>query len=727
MVKVTMNHSKSHDDFFKLENIENTWQAVSLQVLLSKAKVEQEKITRAKFFSFYARSIEYAWILCHAALKGENNLDITEKGSGDFVLTLTEEQIEKIKQKDAIDIRSYKVIPLVLAEIFWHFFSNDISDYCITLLGKDTGSASSGLHVSGETDNDECRFHIIIKSADFVRFHIDSFQNSNDKNWVGRFDRAFGWSTDGVKWGSGSNNDVNPPSFLTFGEFTDNMDGIVWRTDNKRECIDELAGFDFSDKFKKSVDVYMKNKQELCLEQHDSLSICCGVRYSHGSEGDDLTPYIGDELLGVFVTLNLLKISSDILKNIAKSIYFSSGSIKYILLQNLAREKAYLQQKDQRKLKKQAQMLKLLKEPLDTLTEALSQTQQDTQILRSVLYDPHKVLFSVASQVEKYFSKGEACSYGRVQWKGMHTINGVTSQNGGRSAGLMLAAIICRIFGKRPEDVNNQEELYTEASESLMSEDSVYSDLKRTLVSLVPDGDLSTVVDQLKVHLVDKPDVTDRVDAITSLLERLKTVVFTPFKFSGTAPLLPLALILSDHEYKGQLNLNGKYVHLEKVFHSSYYRVRIFPEDASVILRYSNILSLISGVLGYMQERGIETESINITTKNDGNSVIYGLLVIVFDDDLFDLKKMPETFRLMKEASEKHLRMAQGNFRKPFIDFASSVQAKEINIPDNEKIKRVGGTKNHSAKNVRWQVFQSDSSMELCVESNKFILQIEKN
>ncbi len=411
------------------------WTAPSLQKLLEEKEEEVKKndhldiskISHADFAWCYLRSMERAWIFCHAALiKGSDtpgepvmlggDLSINYNANGKHTLQLNEIQSPEISRLDSIGKHHFDVVAKVLEEIYWHFYSNQISNLCTNIFPNEAHSSGLYSHHSGE---ENCSSWLNIKSADFVRQKIRSISQvvdcseiKNHCDWKNEFGSSFGWSADKVQWGVDDADKNSVPSFLRFRAFTDNPDVRVFLVKNIADgCIYEPVYSDDSGKLMESVKIFLQDKIAQCLDDFVPLSVCCGVRFSHKNIGDGHTPCEDDELLGVFVTLNVKGVDLAALETISDSIHAASGSIKYILLQNLAREKAIEQHKIQQMLETQnrenqkyVEMFSLLTDPLGSLTEALAKTQADTQQLRAILYDPWEAIFRCQPMIAELFT-----------------------------------------------------------------------------------------------------------------------------------------------------------------------------------------------------------------------------------------------------------------------------------------------------------------------------------
>src|SRR3989304_509453 len=72
-------------------------------------------------------------------------------------------------------------------------------------------------------------------------------------------------------------------------------------------------------------------------------------------------------------------------------------------------------------LKKFEAMMSLLQRPLDNLTRALNETQQDTQKLRAILYDPHHAIFAAAPSVMRFFEQSGTIDFGALRMEAVHS------------------------------------------------------------------------------------------------------------------------------------------------------------------------------------------------------------------------------------------------------------------------------------------------------------------
>lgn len=652
-----------------------SWEAPSLRYLLSVAETETQEISREKFLSCYQRSIEHAWVLCRAALDDLDDLNVNREGGLEScALSLSQTQADIIHQRTPFETHRFGVVSSVLAEFLWHIQENGIGEYCITI------PSSSDVPTRGNAGKEEtqkgCERNLIIRSADFVRSRVESLEGaSNGCSWVlkdFRGEDSFGWSQGFVKWGSGAIDDKNPPSFLTFEAFTDNRDGyvllflanknkeIVWCNGKDGGCGDNIPA-----KFKKSIQEYVRKK---CLFLHHdggndfALSVCCGTRFSYGSIGEGHTPRKGDELLGVFVTLIVQGVSKSDLKDIAKSIYSASGSIKYILLQNLAREKAHLQQQDQQALEKQAQMLRLLETPLKGLTQALENTQEETQQLRAILYDPHLSLFALAPNVRKYFDESQEISFGTLRpWKPVHEPGSIGSDDEPARLLKSLAAITLEIFGRGSASPSGESEFYGMANDLLVSDSSAYKKQRNILKQLLGFSKFNSALD---VNLIKHAGML------------LKEIMFTPFKPDEDKwPVLPLLIIFYD-------TTDDVEVTYKRVFFSSFadsvkYRktakglCNLCNAGASMPLAaYSHLLQFFSGVLAYAKSHNpdkakkvLSAVEIKVT---EGFSVDIIFAYDLFNNNVLDVFK---SMRTIIKNDNLHS-AAAGDFKKPFCDLA---------------------------------------------------------
>jgi|GEM_PF-4447353 len=663
------------------------YRCYTLYGLLKKEKDKLHKsdkvFTRKEFSKCYQRCAERAAILLFAYRhKTQKNINFNisyESGCGLAIFSQNHDvPIGKETSVDGddcklLDFHRFNVIAEVVEEVLWHFCKKSVAP---NLLLSEHGGTGQSMELS-PTPN------IKILSTDFFRTTIkklapESAETKSIEEWTFKSakDGSFGWNL-GERWNEKhtSEPDNNPPrSFLTFREFTDSTDGCIFLVSkkglkkyNENECYSPLIS---SDQLKASFKCYVDHKIDLLGNEEYALCICCGARFSHEDLGSGHAPREYDELLGVFMTLIVDEVEEGVLKDITNNIYLSSGTVKYMLLRNLAREKSYKQQQDQNELKKQAQMLRLLEEPLSSLTKALEQTQQDTQMLRSILYDPHKSLFSVAPLVSDYFEEDRWCSYGKVRWKGIHKPSSLGTVEERHAAASVVAAIICRLFGAVPKGDEEEQDIYGKVVAMLESYDPAFEDLRKVLdIVLYGDSNKDLFFSELRSCLLSSAAIGNP-SCVKKALKNLKLYVFTPFKYNGDAPIGPMALVLYDYGYRGEVYSSTDVENLLR------YPIKgkkaLFEQNSLPVPRYSDILSLVSGILAYAKnDKKEEPKAVKLLPPGNENTP---RILLSFRKEIFDMSEIKETLQLMKTVAENHsLRSPQGNFRKPLLDFASMI------------------------------------------------------
>jgi len=352
--------------------------AFYLSLLLSKHGSFDKGLSRTQFSECFQKSAERTGILLFTSIcmVGETNLICNhDYDSGKINFSLNKSIVSKIYDLNPLVKHRFNVIDSVVEEIIWNLYRSGVKEFHLFLERKNDENEKITIDLgpkSGSEGSGNEPMKLTLSSADFIRTNIENFY-SDDARYEWTFKEikerkdTFGWSQDNVDWDRKKNDSlVPPPSFLTFREFTDGVEGSVFLTIKDKGILkyndqDDLQKV-VSSNLKNSFQVYADDKKGY-FNNHDgvlALSICCGTRFSHADIGSAHEPHIGDELLGVFMTLLIDERFIEKLKVVSENIYLSSGTIKYILLQNLAREKSYNQQQDRREIEKQAQMLRLL-------------------------------------------------------------------------------------------------------------------------------------------------------------------------------------------------------------------------------------------------------------------------------------------------------------------------------------------------------------------------------
>jgi len=344
--------------------------------------------------------------------------------------------------------------------------------------------------------------------------------------------------------------------------------------------------------------------------------------------------------------------------------------------------------------RKHEEMLNLLTKPLESLTDALNRTQEDTQRLRAILYNPTKGLFAAAPLVRDYFTQGHDLRLGSVKWKVDHQPGDYENPF---AACAVLAAVVCTVFGKS-ETFNLARDgnaLWCRTLELLNQSDPAFEQLTKTIKLLLWHHETSNgeekkknLVEYMQKVLVDK--IEDQPDEgtkdyssfgfIKESLERFKEVIFTPFKQGESKhPLLPLLLIFYDYDVTNKLNITIKdnsegdntfsCNSFKKMLIKRHDYLAPFTEigDGLPVPRYSMLLSFFCGVIDYAVRAvaGTELQSVLIEmTSGETYCILMQFSSEVFND-------MKNTFEEMEIVIGHRAGKVKGNFMKPFVDFCS--------------------------------------------------------
>ena len=367
-------------------------------------------------------------------------------------------------------------------------------------------------------------------------------------------------------------------------------------------------------------------------------------------------------------------------------------------------------------MKKHGEMLNLLTKPLESLTDALNRTQEDTQRLRAILYNPTKGLFAAAPLVMDYFTEGHPLRLDPFFWEVSHEPDVYKNPFAACS---VLAAVVCAIFGKAEAfgQARDGNALWCRTLELLNQSDSAFEQLTKTVKlflwyhkgtngngedkeKILREYIEKVLVDNIKVKPVEETQDGANFRCIKGSLNRFKKVIFTPFKEDKVHPLLPLALIF--YEGSGQspkitftattsMDMTYTYEKLGDILIRSE-TIKPFKGIGAGLPapRYAMLLSFLSGIIDYAvrppSNAKFTTAKIEVVDKQK--------CVIQMDfsnNELF--KEMKSTFSAMARAvGTKGLRL-NGNFLKPFVDFASLCSG-EVQESTNQKFSILYPTEN---------------------------------
>jgi hypothetical protein len=358
-------------------------------------------------------------------------------------------------------------------------------------------------------------------------------------------------------------------------------------------------------------------------------------------------------------------------------------------------------------MKKHGEMLDLLTKPLESLTDALNRTQEDTQRLRAILYNPTKGLFAVAPLVRNYFTEGHPLRLGSADWEVSHEPDVYENPF---AACAVLAAVVCAIFGKGEtfSQARDGNALWRKTLEILNQSDTAFEQLTKTVKLLLwyhkgtngnGEDKEKTLLEYMGKVLVDNIPVQSNKNAqddinfscIKGSLNRFKKVMFTPLKEGELVhPLLPLALVF----YEGlgvrptitftvqNPDLKYTYNNLEDILIRSEDMIGPFQDMGAClpVPRYAMLLSFLGGIIDYA------VRSPNRATFSQASIEVMPELKCVvemtFSIDVF--KDMESTFSAMARAVGTTGLRFTGNFLKPFVDFASLCSEIVQKSSDNE-------------------------------------------
>lgn len=380
-----------------------------------------------------------------------------------------------------------------------------------------------------------------------------------------------------------------------------------------------------------------------------SLHICLGVA-RHNSIHFEFEK--ARELFGVFFQVDIYSNKAIDLYDIYELQLAHRTRLKYKILQLLAAESITQLETKNQELQKKDQMLSLLMAPLERLSTALLQTQQDTQELRSILYSPARGLFAAAPNVWKYFEGGQKIQVGKLSIETCHNepvTNDIAKQ--------LLAGIILEILGKRTfVKPSNWNKLFDIVDHALNENNKATKELRKLCKQILGMSNKTTF--GTLVGLNGEPFLA------------FKELLNEPYKnFSGeyslyTFDILAKGIKLNDHTWEKSLKPFN--------FHLP------CPQ-------FSHFLELIGGIIEYANNNGSDT---SIAIKSEGENIITGvslefsrgkgkMIGILLDqtkgingfkDDLtkiFNLMKM-----ILKEGLRIDTSRVAGDLSKPFLDFA---------------------------------------------------------
>ena len=356
------------------------------------------------------------------------------------------------------------------------------------------------------------------------------------------------------------------------------------------------------------------------------------------------------------------------LNELVKQLALFKPIIELPMAQFLA--KTYIQRSadETSQLLKQAQMLKLLLQPLDNLTEALENMQADTQQLRATLYEPSRGIFSAAPRVSQYFENGGTVGSGSLTWDTEHDWGTCKDLHRLRKT---LAALIIEIFGKSVPWPDTEGQLIKRAAECILDGDEAFNELRQQVCAVTRHDKISDLVQTL-VEIQKEPK------KYTKAITTTKEILHRPFKEGGfkDITIAPLLLILDHFQKKAPsvLTINGVDYTSDTWWKKNAHPVSPEKNLLMPVPRFSYWLQMINKFLSY-----IYNEKNNCIKKfiinNDSNS--WSCSIVINTEIPFFSNVSNELYREMEELTGKNAVFRYvGNFKKPFFDFVTKINGK---------------------------------------------------
>lgn len=227
-----------------------------------------------------------------------------------------------------------------------------------------------------------------------------------------------------------------------------------------RELAKQVEDSHVTDFWEKGISPYLGSKKTSFsadrLFATASMVLCLGIARQQRAYFD---PKKFDYGYGVFITIDFQTegIDKGRLETISNRLTETKRRFQYKVLQVLVAKLVRELEAQQRELQKYKQMFDLLATPLHSLTEALAQTQADTQELRAIIYEPLDAIFACQPQVAELFD--ETKSIPELGWKPEHVVDNYEDVD---KASSVLALALARFRGL--SQVNGACNLLTQVS-----------------------------------------------------------------------------------------------------------------------------------------------------------------------------------------------------------------------------------------------------------------------
>jgi hypothetical protein len=337
-------------------------------------------------------------------------------------------------------------------------------------------------------------------------------------------------------------------------------------------------------------------------------------------------------------------------------------------------------------------MLRLLEAPLSKLSDALEATQEHTQKLRAVLYDPSRTIFSAAPRVMMYFEEGRDIDFGKLRWKCVHEPENA-SPGEIRDLKLTVAAVVCEIFGCMEPPPENEGALISRASKALTDDkgDISFADLRNICSTLV----------------VDRTNCFTDERIIKKAALNFKSVLYRPYKDGDDkhtwAPLF-VGLYGFNKAFKTYIKIEDDWVDvafdsLEQALLWDNVHLSLFQDFDLPVPRYSQWLNFLFGVLAYGKpwQTIRENEVILVPKASITRNAKKLSITIDFNKgqkNIFNDKEIKKVYKDLKKWFGKHdiSFIAMGNFKKPFMDFILMAEGKVLKSDDSFKFSHTNTT-----------------------------------
>lgn len=397
--------------------------------------------------------------------------------------------------------------------------------------------------------------------------------------------------------------------------------------------------------------------------------------------------------------------------------YFSE--LMYITARDKANRQLYRALTEQsQSLDKYRQMFDLLTTPLRSLTEALAQTQTETQELRAILYEPMDAIFECQPLIEELFDDSKNISGTDIRPK--HQIENYSDKDIDVMKNI-LALALSRFKGDNSTNLKEEICFYKNVASRV---DHAFHQLSLLLPRVIGFSKWDCFLKR-----IDDPSY------LRKLLENLKGRLFTVYKPSEVTKALQWTWLksflpdISEVEIT-LLNLTDTIPPLKLTEQNAY----VVTQRANPLCTHGHLIQFLSGVITANMKKGdtLNAELIldecpikkdNVlyteTIKAENARKIECIFILdksldkswIKDEGISDLTKM-----VNKELIAKREKIRQiggyGDFHRPFANFIRRLSDDYINVT---KIERIEPKKN-SVKIV------VGNNFEVNFEDNKFCL-----